>query len=305
MTQRVASFFKLSLHLTSRRTPSPCGPPHFTVSLWSSCFPDHFFPVSLAGSSSSFPLEQSPKRSLLPPSLLQLSELTPWIISSALVGADTSTCYRARVLSLSNFSLIQETWDSVSQPRKGPQTHLAAQTKLWSFRGPFVPQIYLDNESAQLHVKNTPDSDHVPLLQCCCCSVSQSCLTLGHPVHCSTPVLTIPNSPRVCPSSWSLHRWCHPVISSSDALARWYMALNPGRPHNPERTSSMVSHSHSRDWKLNAAGEPSPCATARESMRQDSWAHVPQRGTFPPPHKDARASQLRAHMQQWRPSTAK
>ena len=25
-------------------------------------------------------------------------------------------------------------------------------------------------------------------------------------------------SPRVCPSSCSLHRWCHPAISSSDAL---------------------------------------------------------------------------------------
>ena len=25
-------------------------------------------------------------------------------------------------------------------------------------------------------------------------------------------------SPRVCPSSVSLHRWCHPAISSSDAL---------------------------------------------------------------------------------------
>ena len=51
-----------------------------------------------------------------------------------------------------------------------------------------------------------------------CCSVTQSCHSLWpHRLQhtrlpCSSP------SPGVCPSSCSLHQWCHPVISSSDAL---------------------------------------------------------------------------------------
>ena len=52
-----------------------------------------------------------------------------------------------------------------------------------------------------------------------CCSVTQSCPTLCDPIDCSTlgfPVCPSP-SPRVCPSSCSLHRWCHPAISSSEA----------------------------------------------------------------------------------------
>ena len=49
-----------------------------------------------------------------------------------------------------------------------------------------------------------------------CCFVTQLCPTLCDPMDCSTfcPWL----SPRVCLSSCSLHQWCHPAISSSDAL---------------------------------------------------------------------------------------
>ena len=45
----------------------------------------------------------------------------------------------------------------------------------------------------------------------CCCSVTLLCLALWNP--------RLPSpSPRVCPSSCSLHQLCHPAISSSDAL---------------------------------------------------------------------------------------
>ena len=45
----------------------------------------------------------------------------------------------------------------------------------------------------------------------CCCSVTLLCLALWNP--------RLPSpSPRVCPSSCSLHQWCCPAISSSDAL---------------------------------------------------------------------------------------
>ena len=38
---------------------------------------------------------------------------------------------------------------------------------------------------------------------------------------CSSP------SPQICPSSCPLHRWCHPAISSSDALFSFYFQFFP------------------------------------------------------------------------------
>ena len=51
-----------------------------------------------------------------------------------------------------------------------------------------------------------------------CCSVAQSCPTLRHHglQHTRPPGPSL--SPRVCPSSCSLHWWCCPALSSSDAL---------------------------------------------------------------------------------------
>ena len=52
------------------------------------------------------------------------------------------------------------------------------------------------------------------------CSVAQLCLTLWDPMdrpqHARPPCPS--PSPEVCPSSCPLHWWCHPAISSSDAL---------------------------------------------------------------------------------------
>ena len=53
---------------------------------------------------------------------------------------------------------------------------------------------------------------------CVPCLVAQSCLTLCDLMDCSTPGLCPSQSPEVCPSSCSLHRWCHLAISSSDTL---------------------------------------------------------------------------------------
>ena len=51
-----------------------------------------------------------------------------------------------------------------------------------------------------------------------CCSVSQSWETLQpHGLQHTRPPCPSP-SPKVCPSSCPLHRWCHPVISSSDTF---------------------------------------------------------------------------------------
>ena len=46
-------------------------------------------------------------------------------------------------------------------------------------------------------------------------SVAQSCLTLCHPMNCSTPGLPVHLHSRVHPNSCPSSRWCHPAISSS------------------------------------------------------------------------------------------
>ena len=53
----------------------------------------------------------------------------------------------------------------------------------------------------------------------CCSSVAQSCPTLCDPHGLQPARPPCPSSSLgVCPSSCSLHLWCHPAISSSDAL---------------------------------------------------------------------------------------
>ena len=62
----------------------------------------------------------------------------------------------------------------------------------------------------------------------CCWLVAQSCLTLCDPMDCSLPGLLVPHSsPEVCPSSCPFHWWCHPAISSSDALFSFCLQLFP------------------------------------------------------------------------------
>ena len=56
------------------------------------------------------------------------------------------------------------------------------------------------------------------MLSLCCCSVIQLCPTLWPRglQHIKTPCPS--PSPGVCPSSCSVHWWCHPAISYSDTL---------------------------------------------------------------------------------------
>ena len=52
-------------------------------------------------------------------------------------------------------------------------------------------------------------------LYTCCCSVTQSCLTLCDPMDCSMPGLPVSHHVPVCPSSCPLNWWCCANISSS------------------------------------------------------------------------------------------
>ena len=55
-----------------------------------------------------------------------------------------------------------------------------------------------------------------------CCSVAQSCPTLWpHGLQHIRPLCPSPST-KVCPSWCLLRRWCHPAISSSDALFSFF-----------------------------------------------------------------------------------
>ena len=54
-------------------------------------------------------------------------------------------------------------------------------------------------------------------LICVFCSVTQLCLTLWDPRDCNMPPCSS-SSPGVCSSFCSLHRWCHPAVTSFDTL---------------------------------------------------------------------------------------
>ena len=50
---------------------------------------------------------------------------------------------------------------------------------------------------------------------CCCCSVTQLCLTFWDPIDCRMSGFSVPHYLSVCSNSCLLSRWCHPTISSS------------------------------------------------------------------------------------------
>ena len=57
----------------------------------------------------------------------------------------------------------------------------------------------------------------------CCCSATKSCLTLCWPHGLQHARLPCPSpSPKVCPNSSPLHRWCHPAFSFPNALSSSY-----------------------------------------------------------------------------------
>ena len=49
----------------------------------------------------------------------------------------------------------------------------------------------------------------------CCCSVTQTCLTVCDPLDCSIPGFPVFYYLQVCSNSCPSSQWCHPTISSS------------------------------------------------------------------------------------------
>ena len=84
------------------------------------------------------------------------------------------------------------------------------------------------------------DSGKREYLPSCCCSVTQSCLTLYYTTACSTPGAL---SPGVCSNSCPLSWWCHPTISSSVV------------PYSSCPQSFPASGSFPRSWLFASGGQ--------------------------------------------------
>ena len=102
------------------------------------------------------------------------------------------------------------------------------------------------------------------LLYSLCCTIyicNLLLLLFSHPVvfdflllhgllHASPPCPSSP--PGLCPSSCSMHQWCHPAISSSDALFSFYPQSFPASDTFP-----MSCLFASDDWSAGASASAS------------------------------------------------
>ena len=83
-----------------------------------------------------------------------------------------------------------------------------------------------------------------------CCSVAHLCPTVcAHGLQHTRPPCTSP-SPKVCPSLCPLHRWCHPDISSSDALFSFCPQSFPASGTFP---MSHLFASHDQNTRVSAS----------------------------------------------------
>ena len=88
----------------------------------------------------------------------------------------------------------------------------------------------MDSECMAESLRYPPETLTALLISYCCCSVAQSWRTLW-PHGLQHVRLPCPSpSPEVCPSSCPLHWWCHPAISSSDALFSFCPQSFPAYP---------------------------------------------------------------------------
>ena len=91
----------------------------------------------------------------------------------------------------------------------------------------------------------------------CCCSATQSLPPQG--MQHARPPCPSP-SPRICPSSGSLHPWCHPAISSSDALFSFCPLSSPASGTFP-MSCPHQSVSQSVQLLLLTLCDPMNCST--------------------------------------------
>ena len=89
---------------------------------------------------------------------------------------------------------------------------------------------------------------------------------------CPSPSCPSP-SPRICPSSCSLHQWCHPAISSSDALFSFYPQSFPALGTFP------LNFLCTSDWSFSFSISSSIEYSGLISLKID-WFNLAVQGTF-------------------------
>ena len=96
------------------------------------------------------------------------------------------------------------------------------------------------------------------IVSCCFWSVTQLCLTLWpHGLQHTRPLCPSP-SPEVCPSSCPSHWWCHPAISSSDALFSFCPQSFPASQNVQEHSNeSALCIRWPKYWSFNFSISPS------------------------------------------------
>ena len=93
-------------------------------------------------------------------------------------------------------------------------------------------------------------------IDCCCCSVAQSCLTLCDPMDCSTPgFLVLHYLQEVCSNSCSLNQWCYLIISSSATLFSFCLLSFPASGSFPMSSLHQVAKALSFSFTISPSNE--------------------------------------------------
>ena len=127
------------------------------------------------------------------------------------------------------------------------------------------------------------------LLYSLCCTIyicNLLLLLFSHPVvfnflwlhgllHASPPCPSSP--PGLCPSSCSMHRWCHPAISSSDALFSFYPQSFPASGTFP--LSCLYTSDDQNNWSFSFSISPSSECSGLISLKIN-WFDLVVQGTL-------------------------
>ena len=84
-------------------------------------------------------------------------------------------------------------------------------------------------------------------------------------------------SPKVCPSSCPLHQWCHPAISSSEAL---FSFCPQSFPASGTFAESSVCIRWQKHWSYSSSISPSSEYSGSISLKTDWFDLLAVQGTF-------------------------
>ena len=154
-----------------------------------------------------------------------------------------------------------------------------AELRSWENRGlwPIKPEIFIIVHGKYLLIPGLEGVKSTPILTyCCCCSVTQLCLTLWpHGLQHARPPCPSPSS-EVYPSSCPLYQWGHPAISSSDTL----FSFCPQSFIKDFSNESTVHIRWPKYWSFSFSISPSNEYSGLISLKIDWFGLLAVQGTF-------------------------